>query len=102
MSSYDWLSGQLSIICLQSCPHCMTCSLSLLLHWCYALELDKSATTSRLAAPHRSPTPTSKKGTPAMQVLVVWTKDVGDFGFSSKDRALAFKVIRLVGQAAGF
>ena len=55
-----------------------------------------------LTAPHRPPTPTSQNGTPAMQVLVVWTKDVGDFGFSSEDRAFAFKVIRLVGQAAGF
>jgi len=45
---------------------------------------------------------TSQKGTPAVQVLLVWTKDVGDFGFSSEDRAFAFKVIRLVGQAAGF
>jgi len=34
MSSYDWLSGQLSILCPQSCPHCMPGCLSLFLHWC--------------------------------------------------------------------
>ena len=45
---------------------------------------------------------TSQKGTPAVQVLLVWAKDVGDFGFSSEYRAFAFKVIRLVGQAVGF
>jgi hypothetical protein len=30
--------------------------------------------------PHRSPTPTPHKGIPAVQVLVVWTSGVDDFG----------------------